>query len=67
MSSEISFDEPRCEGFGFCEEVAPEFFEIDDSGVLTVLRKDVPVDLEKKVQAAVRACPVAALRLGVTP
>ena len=60
----VEFDEPRCDGFGFCEEVAPEVFETDDEGTLHILMDEIPVDLAEKVEAATRACPVAALKLG---
>jgi ferredoxin len=59
----LQFDRSRCEGFGFCEEVAPEVFETDDDGNLTILCAEIPPELEEKVQAATRACPVAALKL----
>lgn len=59
----LEYDKSRCEGFGFCEEVAPEVFQMDDDGDLVVLRYDIPTELEDKVQAATRVCPVAALKL----
>ena len=62
----VEFDEPRCDGFGFCEEVAPEVFETDDEGMLTVLMEEIPDELADKVEAATRACPVAALTLAKT-
>lgn len=60
----VEFDEPRCDGFGFCEEVAPEVFRMDDDGNLEVLMTEIPDELAEKVQAATRACPVAALKVG---
>lgn len=62
----VEFDEPRCDGFGFCEEVAPEVFETDDEGMLTILMDEIPDELADKVEAATRACPVAALKLAKT-
>lgn len=59
----IVFDEARCDGFGFCAEVAPEFFLLDDDGNLELLQTDVPSDAEEHIHAATRACPVAALRV----
>jgi ferredoxin len=59
----VQLDRPRCEGFGFCEEVAPEVFQTDDEGSLTILHEQIPPLLAEKVQAATRACPVAALKL----
>jgi ferredoxin len=59
----VEFDEPRCDGFGFCEEVAPEVFRVDDDGKMWVLMDEVPAELEEKVADAARACPVAALKV----
>ncbi|MEV4989546.1 ferredoxin [Pseudarthrobacter sp. LMD1-1-1.1] len=60
----IELDRPRCEGHGLCEEAAPALMHLDDDGELVI---DVPeVDGEQDVaaaKAAVRVCPVAALRL----
>lgn len=63
----IVLDRPRCEGHGLCEEVAPQLMHLDDEGelVLDVENVDVKnVDGElEAAKAAVRVCPVAALRL----
>ena len=59
----IALDRARCEGHGMCEEAAPELFRLDDDGELEVLADDVPADLVRKAENAVRLCPVAALRL----
>ena len=59
----IVLDRPRCEGHGLCEEVAPDLMHLDDEGELVLDVEDVEgVDLEK-AKAAVRVCPVAALKL----
>lgn len=59
----IDLDRPRCEGHGLCEEAAPALMHLDDEGELVI---DVPevdgADLAA-ANAAVRICPVAALRL----
>jgi len=59
----ISVDERRCEGYGFCEERAPELLHLDDEGQLLIARADVAEAEADKARAAVRSCPVAALRL----
>lgn len=59
----IDVDEDRCDGFGFCEQAAPEVFGLDDDGVVAVLLPEVPDGLAAKAEAATRACPVAALRV----
>jgi ferredoxin len=59
----IEVDRERCIGSGTCEAMAPEVFEIDDDGVLTV-RRPAPEDGEVgDVELAVRACPTQALAL----
>ncbi len=60
----ITLDRPRCEGHGLCEEAAPRLMHLDDEGELVLDVDDVEeagdVDAAK---AAVRVCPVAALKL----
>ncbi|MBS1698918.1 MAG: ferredoxin [Actinobacteria bacterium] len=58
----IDIDQSRCEGYGFCAESAPTLLELDDDGILHAL-KDVETDAEiHRAEAAVRVCPVAALK-----
>ena len=60
----ISADHGKCEGLGMCEAMADEFFEVGDDGLVHVLN-DAPAGADEQlVEAAVRACPVAALTLG---
>jgi len=56
-------DVDRCDGFGYCEQQAPEVFRLDDDGNLIIGQPEVPDALAARVEAATRACPVAALRL----
>lgn len=58
----ISVERDRCEGFGFCEEAAPTIFALDEEGELIVHHSEVRPENRATVAAAVRACPVAALR-----
>lgn len=59
----IELDEPRCEGHGLCEEAAPKLMHLDEDGMLILDQVEVEgADLEA-AKAAVRVCPVAALRL----
>lgn len=61
----IVLDRPRCEGHGLCEEAAAELMHLDDDGEL-VLDVDTVEDGTSQAaaaQAAVRVCPVAALRI----
>jgi ferredoxin len=58
----IEVDRERCDGFGLCEQTAPELIRIDDDGEPEILGDAVPAELAGKAEAAGRACPVAALR-----
>jgi ferredoxin len=60
---QIILDRPRCEGHGLCEEAAPQLMHLDDEGDLVLDVEDVDDSELAAAQAAVRVCPVAALRL----
>jgi ferredoxin len=59
----IVVDLERCEGHGLCEQTAPEVFRLDDEGELHLTRDTVDAEHESAVAAAVRGCPVAALKV----
>ena len=61
----IVLDRPRCEGHGLCEEAAPSLMHLDDEGELVIDREEIEPGSadEAAASAAVRVCPVAALRL----
>ncbi|WP_066302103.1 ferredoxin [Arthrobacter luteolus] len=59
----IELDRPRCEGHGLCEEAAPELMHLDDDGELIIDVPEVDGPDAAAAKAAVRVCPVAALRL----
>ena len=59
----ILLDRPRCEGHGLCEEAAPALMHLDDEGELVLDHGEIEGDLLVTASAAVRVCPVAALRL----
>jgi ferredoxin len=59
----IELDRPRCEGHGLCEEAAPTLMHLDDDGELVIDVPEVNGADEDNARAAVRVCPVAALRL----
>lgn len=59
----IELDRPRCEGHGLCEEAAPQLMHLDDDAELVIdVEEPAETDLDA-ARAAVRVCPVAALRL----
>ena len=59
----IILDRPRCEGHGLCEEAAPDLMHLDDDGELVLDVEAVDDANLEAAKAAVRVCPVAALRL----
>lgn len=60
----IDVDRDRCEGHGLCEGAAPELLHLDDDGELVLDHPEITDGQRGDAEAAVRSCPVAALRLG---
>jgi ferredoxin len=54
----VTIDRSLCSGFGACADLAPEIFDVDDGGLvsLRVGRSDDPAVLD-----AAAACPMAAI------
>jgi ferredoxin len=61
--SRVQVDRERCVSSGVCESLAPEVFELDDDGVLQVLREEPGGDQLDEVRDAVQQCPARALAL----
>jgi ferredoxin len=59
----VEVDRDRCVGSGTCEALAPAVFEVDDDGVLAVLRPEPGEDYLTDIRDAVTACPTRALAL----
>jgi ferredoxin len=59
----LLLDPTRCQGYGLCQEPAPELIDLDEWGYAQVRATDVPHEAEEAARAAVAACPNSALRL----
>lgn len=59
----ITSDVHACQGYGNCIAADPQHFDLDDDGLVVVLRETVTDDEKESTAAAVRSCPVAALEL----
>lgn len=59
----VILDRSKCTGLGICESLAPEFFEVDDSGELIVLKEDIRPEELQAVEEAVAGCPTEALSI----
>jgi ferredoxin len=58
----IKVDRNKCSGIGLCEAMSPDFFEVDDDGVLQLVRGDKVADeVQDQIDIAVAACPTGAL------
>jgi ferredoxin len=64
--SRLHVDWTRCDGHGVCTELLPDLFSSDDWGfpVSRTGERDpqVPAGLAEEARAAVRSCPLMALR-----
>lgn len=59
----VSHTQGTCGGVEQCVELAPDYFAVDEDGLIRVLHADVPdADLER-VRNAVHECPTGALHL----
>jgi ferredoxin len=59
----LLLDSTRCQGYGLCQESAPELIDLDEWGYAQPRGTTVPEDGEEAAAAAVAACPNSALRL----
>ncbi|WP_213576485.1 ferredoxin [Rhodococcus sp. USK13] len=60
---QIHADRDKCEGYGNCVMAAPDLVDLDDDGVVVVVRERVGEVDVGKAESAARACPVNALRV----
>ncbi|MFJ9870042.1 ferredoxin [Streptomyces sp. NPDC101165] len=59
----LLLDSTRCQGYGLCQEPAPELIDLDEWGYAQVRAHEVPQGGGAAAGAAVAACPNSALRL----
>lgn len=62
-SFQITIDRELCQGHATCMTEAPELFQVDDAGNLTVLQENPPLELLKKAQQAEKYCPAKAIKI----
>lgn len=59
----IKADLEACQGYANCVVGADDYFDIDDDGVVVVLKAIVPEADRARAEEAARSCPVSALRV----
>ena len=77
-NSTVRVDRSTCQGYGNCVMKAPDYFDLDDDGLVFLLRPGAEMngheqtgDVEPydfvRVEEAVKSCPVDALSIDRTP
>lgn len=59
----IKIDRELCQGHATCMTEAPELFQVDDAGNVTVLQENPPLDLLTKARQAEKYCPSKAIKI----
>lgn len=59
----VKADLDACQGYANCVVGASDYFDIDDDGVVVLLKTDVPESERQRVAEAARSCPVSALKV----
>jgi sterol 14-demethylase len=62
-SFNLEIDMDLCQGHANCMSEAPEIFQVDDKGKLTVLQENPDNSLLKKAQNAAKYCPTSAIKI----
>jgi ferredoxin len=58
---DVSADQTRCQGHGRCNLLAPDIFDLDESGHVVTLVSTVPERLRDDAREAVANCPEQAI------
>ena len=58
----VLVDMNLCQSHGECAAIAPEVFELGDDDLLR-WKEDVDEELREKMEQAVEACPMMAIRI----
>lgn len=59
--SVVKADLGACQGYANCIVGASDHFDIDDDGIVVLLRTEVAESDRARVEEAARSCPVSAL------
>lgn len=59
----IVVDRDKCMNSGMCTQAAPKIFDMDEDGILIVLKEEIPEEEQLAVEDAVACCPLSALHL----
>lgn len=59
----VHIDRTRCQNLGICTSLVPEVFELDDNGVMVLVKPEPDDEIRGSVENAVMACPQEAISL----
>ncbi len=60
----LELDQTACQGYGLCQQVAPDLLDLDDWGYAGLLGDgSVPSEQHSRAEKAAAVCPVAALKV----
>jgi ferredoxin len=57
----VKADHGQCQGYANCVASADDTFDLDDDGVVVVLRPEIPEEDRARVETAALSCPVSVL------
>jgi 3-phenylpropionate/trans-cinnamate dioxygenase ferredoxin reductase subunit len=57
----VKADHGQCQGYANCVAGADDTFDLDDDGVVVVLRPEIPEEDRARVKTAALSCPVSVL------
>jgi ferredoxin len=60
---QIQADIAKCQGYGNCVALDDDHFDLDDDGLVVLVRTDVLPEEAPTAAEAVRSCPVSAIWL----
>ena len=59
----LKADFGACQGYANCVDAAPDTYDIDDDGVVVLLREEISDEERPRIEEAARSCPVSALSI----
>ncbi|MFD4660490.1 ferredoxin [Kitasatospora sp. NPDC058444] len=59
----VSVDPDRCVSAGQCVMRAPDVFDQDDDGIVTLLQEEPPAELHTLVRQTASLCPVRLIQI----
>ena len=59
----LKADFGACQGYANCVDAAPQVYDIDDDGVVVLIREEITEEARPRIEEAARSCPVNALTI----